>query len=108
MLVMLPPPMRKDRGVAFVAALPLVPLSTPALEAVEIRPDGSMHDVITLNATDIDTLHDTTRHAHKATTPEMHRTARDLERFAVRPGMTLSAAVNQVRDMRRDDCESAN
>lgn len=107
MLVMLPSSMRRDRGVAFVAALPLVPRNATALDAIEIRADGSMHDVITLNPTGIDALHDTTKQALKAATRQMHRTARDLERFALRPGMTLSTVVDKVRDMHRNGCESA-
>ena len=99
MLVMLPSSMRKDRGVAFVAALPLIPQHAP-LDVVELRPDGSLHDVVTLNPSGVDALHDTTRPALKAATREMQRTARDLERFAIRPGVTLAEAVRSVRQMR--------
>lgn len=102
MLVMLPSSLRRDRGVAFVAALPLVPQNAMALDAVEIRPDGSMYDAITLGPIGIDALHDTTKDAVKSATPQMHRAARDLERFAFRPGMALSAAVDKVRDMYRN------
>lgn len=98
MLVMLPPSMRKERGVAFVAALPLIPQHAP-LDVVELRPDGSLHDLVTLDPSGVDALHDTTRPALKAATKEMHRTARDLERFAIRPGVTLAEAVGSVRQM---------
>lgn len=99
MLVMLPPSMRKDRGVAFVAALPLIPQHAP-LDVVELRPDGSLHDVVTLDPSGVDALHNTTKPALKAATREMHRTTRDLERFAIRPGVTLAKAVKSVRQMR--------
>ena len=102
MLVMLPSSLREDCGVAFVAALPLVPQGAMTLDAVEIRPDGSLYDAITLDPLAIDALHDTTKDAVKAATPQMHRAARDLERFALRPGMALSAAVDKVRDMYRN------
>ena len=98
MLVMLPPSMRKDRGVAFVAALPLIPQHAP-LDVVELRPDGALHDVVTLDPSGVDALHDTTRPALKAATKEMHRTARDLARFAIRPQVTLAEAVGSVRRM---------
>ena len=98
MLVMLPSSTRRDRGVAFVAALPLIPQHNP-LDVVELRPDGSLHDVIRLNPTEVDALHDTTKPALKAATREMQRTARDLERFAIRPGVTLAEAVEKVRQM---------
>ena len=98
---MLPSSMRRDRGVAFVTALPLIPQHAP-LDVVELRPDGSLHDVITLNPSGVDALHDTTKEAFRVTTPAMHRTARDLERFALRPGMTLTEAVRSVREMHRN------
>lgn len=101
MLVMLPPSMRKERGVAFVAALPLIPQHAP-LEAVELQADGAMHNVISLNAAAVDALHDTTKEAVSAATPEMRRTDRDLERFTLRPGTTLEEAVDRVRQMHRN------
>ena len=101
MLVMLPSSMRRDRGVAFVAALPLVPQHAMTLDAVELQGDGAMYDVITLNANDVDALHNTTKQALAAATPRMHRTARNLERFALRPGMTLKTAVDRVREMQQ-------
>ena len=101
MLVLLPSSMRRDRGVAFVAALPLIPPDGVSVDAVELRPDGTMHDVITLHPAAVDTLHDTTTQALEATTPQMHRTADELDRFALRPGITLGAAVDAVSKSRR-------
>ena len=101
MLVLLPSSMRRDGGVAFVAALPLIPPDGVAVDAVELRPDGTMNEVITLHPAAVDTLHDTTTQALEAATPQMHRTADELDRFALRPGITLGAAVDAVNEARR-------
>ena len=100
MLVMLPSSMRRNGGVGFVAALPLIP-QHGMVDAVEIRPDGTINEVITLHPAAVDTLHDTTTQALEATTPQMQRTADELERFALRPGITLGAAVDAVNEARR-------
>lgn len=103
MLVMLPAFMRKDRGVAFMATVPKIPDGSPPLETVEIRPDGSMRQVITLDPTGIDAVHDTTAEAQEATTPRMRETAEQLGRFTLQHGMTLAVAVDKVREMHLKD-----
>lgn len=99
MLVILPEKKRTTRnGVAFVVALPLVPAHAGDLEAVELNTEGRHGDVVLLDEESVERLHDTTGEALRLATPGINRSSKNIERFALRRGVTLAQAVKMASD----------